>query len=134
MRNKLLRAALLSLGVLMAPAAALQAAQPDTVKTVANEDGVSIYVENRNFLDMRVYVVRHGTAYRVGTITSFTEQEFKLPRGLVGSTDDVQLVARPIGSRNGYVSQPVIFSKGDTLVFQIENSIGLSSAWVIAGR
>jgi hypothetical protein len=134
MRNKLLRAALLSLGVLMVPALALQAAQPDTITTKADENTVSIVVQNRNFLDMRIYVVRNGTPFRVGTVTSFTEQEFDLPRALTGTTDDIQLVARAIGSRTGYVSHPVIFSKGDTVVFQIENAIGLSSAWVTAGR
>lgn len=134
MNRKLLSAALLSLGVLMVPTVGLHAAQPDTVKAVTDDSRVSVYVENRNFLDMRVYVVRNGAAYRLGTVTSFTEEEFKLPRGLVGTPDDVQLLARPIGSRRGYVSHPVIFSSGDTLVFQIENAIGLSSAWVIAGR
>ena len=91
---------------------------------------VRVQVDNHNSLDMRIYAVSNGRRWRLGTVTSFTSETFQLPSFLTLPTDEVLLVASPIGSRRVYVAHPVLVEPGDVVQFRVENQIVLSSVFV----
>jgi len=94
----------------------------DTVRA----DAVTVKVENRNWLDMRVYAIVRGLAHRLGTVGSFRSEEFTLRKAWVGASDVIQMVAVPIGSRTANYAQEVLVFPGDHVEYRIENSLSLS--------
>lgn len=113
----LLLAAALVAGSGVAPAAA-----------EANDStGVVVHVENRNFLDVRVYALVAGAPYRLGTVSSFSEEAIQLPKFVVGLGSEIQLVAVPIGSTRANYAPTMFVGPGDEWVYRVENSLGLST-------
>ena len=96
----------------------------------ASERDATVLVENRNWSDMTVYAVHGGMRYRLGTVTSMTSARFRLPQRAMVTTQALQLVADPIGSNNGYVSQGVQVYPGQQVSFTIQNHIAISSVAV----
>ncbi len=94
----------------------------DTVQA----DVVTVKVENRNWLDMRIYAIVGGVAHRLGTVGSFRSEEFTLRKGWVGPSDVVRIVAVPIGSRAVNYAQEVLVVPGDYVEYRVENSLALS--------
>jgi hypothetical protein len=90
----------------------------------------TVVVENRNWSDMTVYAVHGGMRYRLGTVTSMSTARFRLPERALVSTQGVQLVADPIGSSSGYVSQGVQVYPGQQVAFTIQNHLAISSVAV----
>jgi hypothetical protein len=89
-----------------------------------------IEVTNHNWADMRVYVVRSGTRFRLGTVSSMGTQIFQLPRTLSVSTSGLQLIADPIGSREMYMTQTLNIAPGQLVRFKVENHLAISSVSV----
>ena len=123
----------LALVVLLAgPMTTLSATQPDP-RARAKEKPIAVQVNNRNFLDMRIYVVSHGAAWRLGTVSSNTVDQFKLPRFVSSHHDTIRIVAVPIGQRAEASSQDLLANPGDRIVFHVEMDLALSNAMIIAG-
>lgn len=100
--------------------------------TSARYVDVTVEVVNNNLLDMRVYAVSHGRSHRLGTVSSFTRERFRLPRSLVAPNDEVRFIAQPIGSRTRHTTPTVTFIPGDVLEFRIETSIRMSTVRVVS--
>ena len=94
------------------------------------ERTVTLTVVNDNWLDMKIYALRLGTRYRLGTVTSLTSEEFELPAHLQPSISEVQLLAVPIGGTHGVVSPTVYPSGGDEVVWALQNNLALSGTIV----
>ena len=94
------------------------------------ERGVTLTVVNDNWLDMKIYALRLGTRYRLGTVTSLSTEKFELPAHLQPSIAEVQLLAVPIGGTQGVVSPAVYPSDGDEVVWGLQNNLGLSGTIV----
>ena len=101
-------------------------AEVGVVTDTVQAEVVTVKVENRNWLDMRVYAVIRGFAHRLGTVGSFNSEEFRLRKSWVGPADEVQLVAVPIGSRTANFAPTVLVVPGDYVEYRIENSLRLS--------
>lgn len=85
-----------------------------------------VEVTNHNWSDMRVYVVRAGNRFRLGTVSSMATAVFSLPRTL-STTSGLQLIADPIGSREVHMTQPLNVTPGQLVSFKIENHLAISS-------
>ena len=108
---------------LVAQAAATSNTKPETQ--------VSVHVDNGNWLDMKVYAMRDGGVFhRIGTVTSFTSEEFDLPRRLISSNARIRIVAVPIGSTQQYSAPPLIVSNGDVIELKLNNNLRLSNVWI----
>lgn len=122
--------------VALMTAAALPAslnAQSESSEVTASETGVTVQVDNGNWLDMRLYAVVEGGAYdRLGTVTGFSKAKFEIPRQLTATNGQIQLVAAPIGSTERYVAQPVMVSAGDVVEWKLANNLAMSSIFVRA--
>ena len=127
--SRLLAPALL-LAALLPVTAAAQSAEPvkgaeETPAVVAAE--TTLTVKNQNWLDMRVFMVRNGARVSLGTVTSMTERTFEIPEAALGGGGfGARVVADPIGSRRGWVSESLSFFPGDQLEVTLQNHLGIS--------
>lgn len=85
-------------------------------------------VQNDNWQDMTVYVVRGTSRFRLGTVTGLTRETFEVPRTLLSDAPELQLMADPIGARHGeaYTTEPIPFAKGSTVVWTLTADLRLS--------
>jgi hypothetical protein len=100
----------------------------------APASATTVIVENNNWLDMNVYVLRSGARLRLGTVPSIATRRFALPAGATIATNDVRLEADPIGSSRSFVSSPIPFIEGDDIIWRLENYLPLSSFRTQPGR
>ncbi|HEX6309456.1 MAG TPA: hypothetical protein VFZ69_14765 [Longimicrobiales bacterium] len=118
--------------LLAVPAAALMAGGCATGYETARSESLdagptTVEVTNHNWSDMNIYLVVDGTRQRLGTVMSQNRGTFRIPSFVLAASGRVQLLADPIGSNRAYLSAPLILRVGQQVVWQLENSIQLSS-------
>lgn len=104
--------------------------EQDEASSPGDAPAVFVTVENNNWSDMRLYALRNGVRYRLGTVVSFTEERFALPRHIQPDLKPVQLLADPIGGTRSVRSYPVYLSSGEELVWALQNNLALSGVIV----
>jgi hypothetical protein len=88
---------------------------------LAPATSIGLEVKNQNFYDMDVYAVSQGLATRVGTVTGNTTRTFMLHPSL--ASQDLRIVATPIGGNGRASSGNVAVSPGQTVVFTIGSTL-----------
>ncbi len=126
------RAAFLMVAALVAvPALAAQTASEEKSKTpTAASEQTTVRVVNDNWNDITVYAFRNGYRRRLGTVTSFTNRVFVLPRAFLVPSSDLRLIADPIGPRGTYVSEALVVNPGDVVEWRLLNNIRLSNIFI----
>ena len=84
-------------------------------------------VENNNWQDMTLYVLRDGTRIRLGSVTALSRAKFTLPSAAYAGTGELRIMADPLGSTQAWTSQPIHVMPGQELRFRLENNVQLSS-------
>jgi len=80
----------------------------------ATDDPTTVVVDNRNVLDMNMYIIRSGgQRLRIGTATGLSKTKFTIPRGIVLGSTTVRFLADPIGGSRGPVSEEITMMEGD---------------------
>ncbi len=120
----------LAVGVGGAAAQETDEQKQDEANAHGDAPAVFVTVENNNWSDMRLYALRNGIRYRLGTVVSFTKERFALPRHLQPDHKPVQLLADPIGGRRSVKSYPVYLSSGEELIWALQNNLALSGVIV----
>jgi len=105
MRGVLLALALLSAGC----SHAVNAGPPEP------EARTTVRVDNRNFLDMNVFVLRAGQRIRLGTVTGLSSQVFTIPPDIVRSSPQLQFELHPIGGRGNPRTETISVQPGDEI-------------------
>lgn len=98
------------------------------------EHAREVVVHNRAFLDMHVYVVQSGQVTSLGMVTGLTDATFALPRSFGDFSQEIRLLADPIGGFGSYLSEPVIAHETDQIELTIENNLDLSNTIVTRVR
>ncbi len=134
MNTRKFRAVFLTLTVaalVAVPALAAQTASEETSETpAAVPERTTVRVVNDNWHDMTVYAFRSGYRRRLGTVTSFTNRVFALPQTFLIPSDELRLIADPIGRRGVYVSEPLLVNPGDVVEWRLLNNIRLSNIFI----
>lgn len=78
----------------------------------------TVKVENRNFLDMNVYVLQGGQRIRLGTVTGLSSQVFTIPAHIVRSSP-LQFELHPIGGRRDTRTETISVQPGDQVELTI---------------
>src|SRR6266550_3419071 len=102
MRNALVVLALLSAGC---GHAVRSAPDPQAETTVR--------VENRNFLDMNVYIVHQSQRIRLGMVTGLSTQVFTIPGYIVRGSGQLQFELHAIGGRGNPRTESISVQPGD---------------------
>ncbi|MBI4419999.1 MAG: hypothetical protein HY560_04170 [Gemmatimonadetes bacterium] len=106
--------------------AARLASQND--RTFCARSTATVYVQNDNWLDVVVYVVRGGARFRLGQVTSVQSAVFEVPSAALGATSDLYLLADPIGSNYPYATDQIMIAPGHTIIeLRVDNIISHSS-------
>ena len=80
----------------------------------ANENPTTLVVDNRNVLDMNMYIIRDGgQRLRLGTVTGLSKTKLTIPRGIVLGSTTVRFLADPIGGSRGPISDEITMQEGD---------------------
>jgi len=116
-------------------AAALGACAPAAERAAVDtpvRSQTKLVVENNNWLDVAVYVLRGSTRTRLGTVNSMSSEQFTIPDAYVLGAADLTVQADPIGSSTTYVSPPVQVFPGAHVNLSINNNLQLSNLSVNA--
>ncbi len=95
-------------------------------EVLAVDDGIVLTVQNHHWSDMRIYAIKMGSRFRLGTVTSQTSETFELPSYLQADISEVQLLAVPIGGVQSVISPSVYPAPGDEVVWGIQHNLALS--------
>ena len=79
----------------------------------------TVKVDNRNFLDMNVFVLRFGQRIRLGTVTGLSSQVFTIPPDIVRSSPQLQFELHPIGGRTNPRTETITVQPGDEIELTI---------------
>ena len=91
---------------------------------LAPASSIGLVVKNQNFYDMDVYAVSQGLATRVGTVTGNSSRTFTLHPSM---SQDLRIVATPIGGNGRASSGNVQAGAGQTIEFTIGSTLSHSS-------
>ena len=78
-----------------------------------------LVVENDNFSDMRIYVIRGSQRTRLGTAIGKSKGSFTIPSSVAFGITSLRFEAVPIGGRVATFSEEITVTQGDTLTIQI---------------
>lgn len=76
----------------------------------------TVSVENHDFFDMTIYVLRTGTRTRIGLAPGHSTTVLKIPDYLVNAGDELQFLCDPIGVARTPISQRISVWPGDQIV------------------
>lgn len=93
----------------------------------------TIVVENRNWSDARVFLVRSGARFRLGTVTSMSTQRFRLRQPLTNGSR-IKVLAELIGSQETLSTDEIVVEDGLLIEWSIENVLSNSSFFVTRSR
>ena len=95
-----------------------------------DREPIRLEVLNNNWSDVTVFVLREGSRDRLGVATAATTTVLRIPRHLLGQLRVVQLIADPIGSSNGIVSDAILVKPGMQVTWRLESDLSRSSVMV----
>jgi hypothetical protein len=90
---------------------------------------VRLQVENRNWSDMTISVVRSGARARLGDVTASQTRTFTLPPDLASAGLGLAFEADPLGSARVHRSPQISVSGGETWVWILMPQIEQSSLY-----
>lgn len=87
----------------------------------------TLRVENRNWLDVDVFVVQSGHRTRLGTVTATSAKSFTFPHSLILQQAPVQLLAAPIGAPRSLVTESIVLKSGTRVDWLLESNLSTST-------
>lgn len=90
----------------------------------------SVTVTNHNWRDAKIFFLRGGQRYRLGTVTSMNSQDFEIPGGLLANGSSFQILAEIIGSGEQITTDRVQAEPGLVIEWQLENVLSHSSFFI----
>ena len=94
--------------------------------------GIRLIVDNRDWQDAQIYVLRGGQRIRVGTVPAVTRQVLIIRNSIIGGLGEVQLSADPIGSRWSHTSDRIIVPESGSIHWQVQ--LGMRTSWLSIRR
>ena len=89
---------------------------------------IGLKVMNDNFLDVDIYAVSQGLATRIGTVTGNSTRSFVLDATM--SSQDLRIVATPIGGNGRASTGTVQAGPGQTIEFRVGSQLTNSSVFI----
>lgn len=108
-----MRPALLLLA--LATAAALTCGRRGGAAPPNPEAEVAVAVDNRNFLDMDVFIIRGGQRIRIGSVPGLTQRLLTLRPDMVGYGTELRFEVHPIGGGGNPISETITAHPGDVI-------------------
>ena len=87
----------------------------------------TVSVTNRNWSDVRVFLQRASSRFRLGTVTSNRTTRFEIPPGQLAEGGSVRVVAEVIGTFERIATDEVRVQSGLVIEWTIENALQYST-------
>jgi hypothetical protein len=97
---------------------------------LVTEDDLILAVNNNNWSDVVIYMLRDGRRNRLLIVTAARSASVALPARYVSATGTIQIVAHRIGGNDEYVSPAVSVRLGRTVELTLESKLARSSVGV----
>lgn len=107
-----------------------RARQVQTGSQPAPQPPVTIVMENRNWATVNVFAVRDGSWARLGLIPTNGRESAVLPHWAMSGTGFVQLKVEAVGSRESYLTDPIMVTWGQQLVLYVQPAMRMTS-WAV---
>jgi hypothetical protein len=88
---------------------------------------VSVEVENHNWSDVVIYLLRGGQPERLGMVTAHNTGSFIVPYRRISSSGNTRLSAYPIGGRSAFNSEALLVQPGQSIKWTLETDLTRSS-------
>jgi hypothetical protein len=90
------------------------------------ESEIAIEVENHNYSDIIIYLVRGGQTLRLGMVTGLSTAHFIFPFRRLGPGGEARLRAYPIGGPSAYTSESMVVQPGQWIKWTLESDLSRS--------
>ena len=77
------------------------------------QERTTVRVQNQNFLDMTIYVLRNSQRVRLGTVGGVSTQVLTIPSNLIFGATPLRFQADPVGASRTPTSFEITVSPGD---------------------
>jgi hypothetical protein len=111
-----------------APAASpspVASGSPDSART---QRAIAVQVDNQNFSEMNVYLVKGGARWLVGQVGGMTKATLTIPAGLAPADQLVRLRAEAIGGRGATTTPTLMVPPGQQVYWTIGSDPAMSTA------
>ena len=102
-----------------------------TDEAPARDAVAELVVENNQWFDVHLYLVRGSLRTSLGFLTSLGRRKFELPSIATTPGTDVRIFVYPIAGGRPYLTPPLIVNPGDVWKLVVENNPALSRVWVL---
>jgi hypothetical protein len=89
--------------------------------------GTTVEVSNFNVMDVRIYLRRSGSRYRLGTVTSMGSETFDVPEAFLPNGARIEMVAELIGSSQSTTTEQIRVQPGLMIQWRIEQALSQSN-------
>lgn len=93
----------------------------------ATQPTVVLYVQNRHWEDVRVFIVRNDVPLSLGTVSAMSTGRFSVPDSYVGSGLGLRLLVQAFASRSTHLSQEITVPFGARVDWTVEGRLSQSS-------
>ncbi len=100
---------------LVLAALAAAACHRGAVAPINPQAEVAVTVDNQNFLDMNVFLIRGGQRIRLGMVPGLTSHILMVRPELIGYGTELQFELHPIGGRANPVTESITVHPGDVI-------------------
>jgi len=76
---------------------------------------LAVTVDNQNFLDMDVFIIRGGQRLRLGMVPGISSRILMVRPELIGYGTEVQFEVHPIGGRGTPITETISVRPGDVI-------------------
>ena len=87
-------------------------------------------VRNENPMDARIYVVRGSLEYRLGIVTTFRTEYFRVPSLVFRSAGALRVKVVPIGGGPVYMTEPILTGAIHRIDLRLANPFAHSAIFV----
>ncbi len=91
---------------------------------------VNVVIQNRNWATVNVFAVRDGSWARLGVVTTNGTQRAALPEWALAGGSTVRLKVEAIGSRETFVTEPIMVAGGQDIMLYVQPTLTLTS-WAV---
>jgi hypothetical protein len=115
------------IGLLGLSAACGASRAPRTSTEVSPSNEISVQIDNQNYSDMEIYVVRSGQRWLLGRAGGLTKTTLTI-RNTVGGDGRVRLVAQPTGGAAPISTPTLVVPQGQSIFWTIGSDPTTSTA------
>ena len=115
------------IGLLALTAACGASRAPGTSEAVAPSNEIPVQIDNQNFSDMEIYVVRNGQRLLIGQAGGLTKTTLTI-RNAARGDGRVRLLAEPIGGARPIATPTLVVPRGQSIFWTIGSDPATSTA------